>query len=48
MILYEKKLNMYLSKLYQAILNKSTGALGYQTYAFGNIQFKIIGIPKEP
>jgi conjugative relaxase-like TrwC/TraI family protein len=42
---YDKKLNIYLGKLYQASLNKRVRLCGYKTHATGNGQFNISDIP---
>ncbi|WHN66793.1 MobF family relaxase [Cysteiniphilum sp. QT6929] len=43
---YDKKLNIYLGKLYQASLNKRVRLCGYKTHATGNGQFNISDIPQ--
>ena len=45
--LYEKKLNLFYGKMYQASFNKSVRSLGYETHSVGNGQFEISGIPKS-
>ena len=44
---YENKLNKYFGSVYQAALNKSVRALGYDTHGIGNGMFEILGISKE-